>query len=204
MDTRIQDRSEREAKGRAALLVVDVQQGLFRRSRPIYGEQALLDTICALIIRARRAGAPIIYTQHTHRSVLAPGSLGWQLHPRLQTEPGDIIVHKRHGSAFRDTALVETLEAREIHVLVVAGLVTHGCVRATCVDGSELGYHIVLVADGHSNYQNDGHTFIQSWNEKLGSRPHVELRPAQDVAFECNAQSRHTPSETGACGRDRT
>ena len=165
-------------------MLVDVQRGLFRRSRPVYGEQALLDTICALITRARRARAPVIYTQHTHRSVLASGSMEWQLHPRLQTEPGDVIVCKRHGSAFRDTALIEALEARGITILVVAGLVTHGCVRATCVDGSELGYHIVLVADGHSNYQDDGAAFIKSWNERLGSRPNVELQPAHDVAFE--------------------
>lgn len=184
VDTTIQDRLERGTRGRTALLLVDVQQGLFRRSRPVYDEQTLLDTICALIARARRARVPVIYTQHTHRSVLAPGSMEWQLHPRLQTEPGDVIVYKRHGSAFRDTALVEALEARGIHILVVAGLVTHGCVRATCVDGSELGYQIVLVEDGHSNYQDDGAAFINSWNKKLGSRPNVDLQPAQDVTFE--------------------
>lgn len=183
MGTTIKDHPEKGPPQRTALLVVDVQSGLFRRSRPVYRERAFLDTVCTLIARARQANVPIIFTQHTHRSVLAPGSLGWQLHPRLQSIPGDVIIHKHHGSAFRDTALIEALEAREIRVLVVAGLVTHGCVKATCEEGSELGYHVVLVADGHSNFQSDGARFIEIWNEKLGSWPNVEIRSAHDVTF---------------------
>ena len=64
-----------------ALLVIDVQQGLFRKSTPIYRAEALLDTIESLIERAHAAGVLVVYVQHASDKVLPFGSADWQLHP---------------------------------------------------------------------------------------------------------------------------
>jgi hypothetical protein len=40
------------------LLVIDVQQGLFRKSTPIYRAEPLLNTLTTLIERAHDAGVP--------------------------------------------------------------------------------------------------------------------------------------------------
>lgn len=153
----------------AALLVIDVQQGLFRKSTPIYRAEPLLNTIATLIDRAHAAGALVVYIQHASAKVLPFGSADWQLHPRLHPGEGDLVVHKHHGNAFEDTSLHAELAGRGVGRVVVTGLVTHGCVKATCLGGLELGYEVVLAEDGHSSYSKDAARLIEEWNRKLGA-----------------------------------
>jgi nicotinamidase-related amidase len=65
---------------------------------------------------------------------------------------------------------------------VVTGLVTHGCVKSSCVGAQELGCKVVLVADGHSSYSKHAARLIEEWNEKL-SHGIAELQSAQEVKF---------------------
>jgi len=165
-----------------ALLVIDVQQGLFDKSTPIYNAGKLLENINALVDCAHRAGVPVFYVQHANESWLSPGSDGWQLHRGLQPLDTDCAVQKRHGSAFQGTGLGKELEARAIRRLVVTGLVTHGCVKATCLDAKKLGYQVVLVKDGHSNFHKQAADVIAEWNQKL-SDGGVELKSTQDLVL---------------------
>ena len=165
-----------------ALLVIDVQQGLFKKSAPIYMADRLLENINALANRAHQDGAPVFFIQHSDQKYLLKGSQDWQLHPRLQPLPGDCTMHKQHGDAFEGTILGEELQAREINSLVVTGLVTHGCVRATCLGAKERGYRVILVKDGHSNYSKKAAALIEEWNGKLEDDG-IEVKPAAEVAF---------------------
>ena len=152
----------------AALLVIDVQQGLFRKSTPIYRAEPLLNTIATLIERARAAGVLVVHIQHASDKVLPFGSADWQLHPRLHPSEGDLTVHKQHGNTFEDTPLHGELTDRGIDCVIVTGLVTHGCVKATALGALALGYAVVLVEDGHSSYSKDAPRLIEEWNCKLG------------------------------------
>jgi nicotinamidase-related amidase len=163
-----------------ALLVIDVQKGLFDKSIPIYNAGKLLENINALADCAHRAGVPVFYVQHANESWLAPGSEGWQLHAGLRPLETDCAVNKRHGSAFQGTGLGQELEARAISRLIVTGLVTHGCVKATCLDAVKLGYGVTLVKDGHSNFHKKAAGVIAEWNQKL-SEAGVELKSTQEL-----------------------
>jgi nicotinamidase-related amidase len=175
--------STQPLRGQAtALLVVDVQQGLFRKSTPIYRAAPLLDAIQGLIARAHAAGAPVIYIQHASDKVLPFGSADWQLHPQLQPGAEDLIVHKQHGNAFEDTRLDEVLAARGVGRVVVTGLVTHGCVKATCLGALERGYAAVLAEDAHSSFSKDAGQLIQEWNRKLAAAG-AGVAPAAEIAF---------------------
>ena len=165
-----------------ALLVIDVQQGLFAKSTPIYHADDLLKNIGTLVDRAHRAGAPVFYVQHSSDKILVRGSDEWQLHPRLRPLKKDGIIHKQHGSAFQDTPLAGELEARHIRRLVATGLVTHGCVQATCMDASQRGYQVTLDSDGHSNFHKQAARVIAEWNRKLGDGI-VQLKPTRDIDF---------------------
>jgi nicotinamidase-related amidase len=167
----------------AALLVVDVQRGLFEKATPIYRADDLVANICALMERARAAGAPVVVIQHANQGFLSEGSPGWQLHPSLQPAAGDLRIRKRQGNAFQNTPLHEELAARGVDTVVVTGLVTHGCVKATCLGAAELGYRIILVSDGHSSFHVDAAHLIDEWNAKLAEEGIVELCAAQEVAF---------------------
>ena len=169
--------------GGVALLVIDVQQGLFDKSTPIYNAGKLLENINALVDCAHRAGVPVFYVQHANESWLAPGSDGWQLHRGLRPLDADCAVQKRHGSAFQGTGLGKELEARAISRLIVTGLVTHGCVKATCLDAVKLGYGVTLVKDGHSNFHKKAADVIAEWNQKL-SEGGVELKSTQDLVLD--------------------
>jgi len=169
-----------------ALLVIDVQQGLFRKSTPIYRAEPLLNTIGTLIDRAHAAGTLVVYIQHASDKVLPFGSADWQIHPRLHPGEGDLVVHKQHGNAFEDTSLHTELTARGIGCVIVTGLVTHGCVRATCEGALALRYAVVLAEDGHSSYSKDAARLIEEWNRKLGEAG-AQVMPAASIRFEGQA-----------------
>jgi nicotinamidase-related amidase len=178
-----------EKRNGIGLLVIDVQKGLFRRPTPVYNAQPLLENISTLIERARDADVPVFYIQHANKSLLVEGTDDWQLHPQLQPLNGDCVIHKRHGSAFKGTSLREELETRNIGWLVVTGLVTRGCVRATCIDAKKHGYNVVLVKDGHSSYHRQAARLVEEWNEKLRGDGVVELRTAREIYFRDNSDS---------------
>jgi nicotinamidase-related amidase len=165
-----------------ALLVIDVQRELFEKSIPIFNADTLLDNICALIDQAHRAGTPVFFIQHSSDKILLRGTDGWQLHPRLQPQAIDKVVEKHHGNAFEKTNLKAQLDSLNIRQLVITGLVTHGCVKATCRGALELGYTVILVKDGHSNYHKKAPAVIVEWNEKL-SQAGANLLNAQEINF---------------------
>jgi nicotinamidase-related amidase len=167
---------------RTALLVIDVQHGLFQKSTPIYRAEQLLQNLNVLIERARARGVAVIYVQHSDPRNLVKGSPGWQLHPRLHPPDHEPVIHKLHGNAFEETGLNDLLSEERVGRLVVTGLVTHGCVKATCLGGRELGYPVMLVSDAHSNYSSDAARLIEEWHDKL-TQGGVELRSTEDVAF---------------------
>jgi nicotinamidase-related amidase len=161
-------------------LVIDVQQGLFEHSTPVYQAEQLLDNICRLAEQAHAAGAPVVYIQHSNNQ-LAENTPAWQLHPRLHPESRDLQSRKTHGSAFEETALEAALDKLGVGALVITGLVSHGCVKATTLDAHRLGYRVTLVSDGHSNYHQKAAEVVKEWNEKLGEE--VEVLPAEGIRF---------------------
>ncbi len=169
-------------RNKTALLVIDVQKGLFNKSTPIYQDKALLENINNLVDRAHQAGAPVFYVQHSDQKALVKGSKDWQLHPQLRPVEGDSFIHKQHGNAFEGTNLDQELKSRNVGQVVVTGLFTHGCVRATCLGGIELGYRIVLAEDGHSSYSKKAAQLIEVWNQKL-SEACVELVSTLKIEF---------------------
>lgn len=136
---------------KTALLIIDVQQGLFKKSVPIYKARELLQNLGILINKARLADVPVYYVQHSGKGGLERDSSGWQFHPQLPPVEPDHVIHKEHGNAFEETNLDDVLKAENVTSLVMAGLVTHGCVKATCLGGKAQGYEVTLVSDAHSN-----------------------------------------------------
>jgi nicotinamidase-related amidase len=165
-----------------ALLVIDVQKGLFGKSTPIYHAEQLLDNICSLIDRAHCSTVPVFFIQHSTKNNLIEGSDDWLLHPRLIPEAADPVIQKHHGSAFECTSLGRELEGRDIGTIIVTGLVTHGCVKATCLDAHRIGYRVILARDGHSNFHKQAEQVIAEWNEKLGDGI-VELKSTGEIDF---------------------
>ena len=150
-----------------ALLVIDLQKGLFGKGTPIYRENELIANINSLIDAFHTAGLPVAFIRHTNGSSLAEGTEGWQLHGGLHAVEGDLLLNKKVSNAFREKAIASAIRGLGIQGVVVTGLVTHGCVKAACEGALEQGYTVTLASDGHSSYNADAASLIGLWNDKL-------------------------------------
>ena len=150
-----------------ALLVIDVQKALFTRPEPVYQASQMMEIVNSLISRAQLFGVRLVYIQHSNKSILKKGSDGWQLHPGLRPTARDLMIEKEEGNAFDNTALQGDFEARDIKNLLITGLVTNQCVRATSLGGLRLGYDVYLVQGGHSNFDKDPVRIIETTEAKL-------------------------------------
>lgn len=138
---------------RRALLVLDMQVGLFEGpDRPWCGERVLA-TINQLIGAARNANVTVFFARHTgpEGSPIAAGSAAWQLLPGLNADPQrDRLFDKTRPSAFFATSLADELRAAGVEELVIVGMKTQYCVDTSCRVAAELGFKPVLVSDSHT------------------------------------------------------
>jgi nicotinamidase-related amidase len=72
----------------------------------------------------------VVHVQHDGGlgNLLAKGSPGWPHHALVAPRAGEVVVEKRHSSAFHDTDLHRRLTDAGIDRLVVAGMQTEMCV----------------------------------------------------------------------------
>jgi maleamate amidohydrolase len=72
----------------------------------------------------------------------APGDWGALT---LSPGPGEPVVVKQYASAFFGTSLASTLHAAGVDTVVVTGVSTSGCVRATAMDALNCGFRPQVV-----------------------------------------------------------
>jgi nicotinamidase-related amidase len=91
-----------------ALVVIDVQVGMFSPSDPVYQGDELLIRIGHLLGKARQTHVPIIYIQHkpTPGHPLEIGTAGWQIHPAFTPLAEETM--KQMPDAFYKTARTNT------------------------------------------------------------------------------------------------
>ena len=147
-----------------ALILIDFVEAYFDSESPLYAgvEEALAS---ALRIRdaARRAGIPVFYTNVVYTPGGADGGVFYRKVPALKVfeqgnplgawpqglEPGEdeYVISKQYPSAFFGTSLAATLTANKVDSLIITGLTTSGCVRATCIDTVSNGFIPIVVAE---------------------------------------------------------
>ena len=152
-----------------ALLVIDLQRGLFREHR-IYNEDKLIENITRLINKCREKNIPVIFIQHSNRGLLPEESPDWRIHPGVAVKDTDLCWTKRYFSLFKEKNIVEQIENLVVKKLIITGLLTQGCVKAACQDAQKLGYEVVLAEDGHSNYEQKAQEVIDKWNRNLAEQ----------------------------------
>ena len=147
----------------SALLVVDMINGFTDSVCPLGTDCP--DVVAAnveLLLAFRENGLPIFFTTVVYDNdqqatvfrhkvpalnVLQRGSRWVDLDPamnRLETEP---LIEKHWPSAFYKTDLDAQLRALGVDSLVVTGLTTSGCVRASAVDGLQNNYQVVVAKE---------------------------------------------------------
>lgn len=149
---------------RPALLIIDVVMAYLDKDSPLYaGVEDALASNERLLAAARDAGMPIIFTNVEYspggrdggvfyRKVPAlklfdRGSALGAFPPSLTPREGELVVTKQYASGFFGTHLASTLTAMGIDSLLITGLSTSGCVRATTLDACQHGFVPFVIRD---------------------------------------------------------
>jgi maleamate amidohydrolase len=125
-----------------------------------------LHAIQRLLAAARPKSVPIIYTTVEHRAdaldygrdrdknfrtgeaTSVEGGKGPQIPNEIAPMPADVVISKKKASAFFGTPLASYLIDLGVDTLLVTGVSTSGCVRATVVDGHAYNFRVCLVEEG--------------------------------------------------------
>lgn len=155
-----------EKFSRTAVIAVDFQNDCIEPTGawPIFNKQSLLDNAGVALDACRRAGIPIIYTQHwldpsgvdawrdepldggrPLHSVA--GEAGAEIHPRLTPRPEDVVVRKQRFSAFYETNLDLILRHMRVEHVIMLGLWSEACFETTVWDALWREYRITIVKD---------------------------------------------------------
>lgn len=143
----------------AALLIIDVQQGLDDPSWGRRNNPQAESNIVRLLQTWRSRKWPIIHVQHQSRnadSPLHPANPGNALKVPVRPLPGEELITKQVNSAFIGTPLESLLRQRQITTLVVAGLTTNHCVETTVRMAGNLGFATYFVGDAAATFDRVG------------------------------------------------
>lgn len=163
---------------RPALLVIDASINFTgERPQPILemvktwhnacGEEGwvAIGHIKRLLAACRAKGVPIVYTTGERRPDGADLG-GWGLKnsrfledfekeergntivPDIAPAPGDLVIKKQKPGAFFGTPLASYLIERKVDTLLVTGVSTSGCVRASVIEGFSYNYRVAVVEEG--------------------------------------------------------
>jgi nicotinamidase-related amidase len=175
---------------KTALLVIDVQRGLFEAEPPPDEAREVLERINGLTGRARAVSVPVIFVQHEAEGTpLQHGSDAWQLDRRLSVDSADLRVRKRTPDSFLRTDLGARLKALGTKRLIICGYASDFCVDTTTRSAATQGFDVVLVSDAHTTHDRIHATGAQIRAHENATLPHlalgpvIELLPARDVVL---------------------
>jgi nicotinamidase-related amidase len=135
---------------RAALLLVDVQQGMDDPSWGPRNNPNCERNVERLLAHWRERGGTVVFVRHDSvepDSPLRPERPGNAFKPMISGEP-DLLVTKTVNSAFLGTPALEPwLRERGIDAIVVAGIQTNMCCETTARMGGNLGFDVAFALD---------------------------------------------------------
>ena len=172
-----------------ALIVIDMQVGLFTDQGPRFDETGVVQRTNELAEAMRAAGGIVVFVQHDGPpgTLFAPGTPGWAILPSLEQHEGDLVVHKRTNDAFHETGLQSVLEKNAVAELVVTGCATEFCVDSTIRAAVSRNFEVTIVSDGHTTADRphlkaeqiiEHHNYV--WSELI-TRRRVNVTPASEI-----------------------
>lgn len=166
-----------QARGaRPAVLFVDFAQAYFDPEAPLYGGEGCriaIENAARIAPLARALGVPTLFTEVKYQPGGADGGAFYakvpalscfdagretqKLAPPLSYTEQDIVFIKQYPSAFFGTTLAATLHWLKVDTLLLTGVTTSGCVRATCIDAISHGFVTLVVEDAVGDRAEEPH-----------------------------------------------
>ncbi len=147
---------------RPALVMVDLVRAYFQPGAEFYmGSDTCLAAAARGLAAARAAAVPVLYTRveydkdginggHFVRKIpalrhLVPGGPLGEIMPEVAPGERETVFVKQYASAFFGTTLAPTLNALGADTVIITGVSTSGCIRATAVDALQHGFIPLVV-----------------------------------------------------------
>ena len=147
-----------------ALVMVDFAQAYFVPESPLYANRPEVVPVAQRLLRWARAQSLLVcHTRVEYREdgvdggvffrklpalkVFCTGNPLGGVVPELQATASEPVLTKQYASAFFGTSLASLLRAQGVDCVLIAGMSTSGCVRATAVDAMQHGFIPVVVSD---------------------------------------------------------
>ena len=157
-----------------ALILIDFVQAYFDPECELYaGVDDALQSAMRILKIAREKKILVIFTNVVYQ---AGGTDGGRFYEKalplkhfckgsplggfadgLQPGEDELVVSKQYPSAFFGTSLASTLTTKGIDTLIITGLTTSGCIRASCVDAISNGFIPIVVADACGDRHDSPH-----------------------------------------------
>lgn len=149
---------------RPALIIIDFVMAYLEPGSPLYaGVENALASNERVLKAAREACIPVIFTNVVYTPGGKDGGMFYRkvpalklfergnplgaFPPSLQPENNELVISKQYASAFFGTHLASTLTAMQIDTLMISGVSTSGCVRATALDACQHGFAPFVIRD---------------------------------------------------------
>jgi maleamate amidohydrolase len=164
---------------RPALILVDVINSFFVEGMPNFYPEAgqVLEPLRCLLTAARGSGAIVVHAAERHH----PGfdDYEWRKLPQhhFAGEPDaafltgfepagahEVVVPKRRYSAFFATDLALFLNEQNVGTVVIAGVKTNVCIRATAQDAFANGFEVIVPREATNS-----------------NRPHLAAASLEDI-----------------------
>lgn len=165
-----------------AALIVDMQEDFFAHERLAQARSRLAQSMNELVRICRDAGVPVVWVKQEWAAdlsdamldakkkgtrIVIAGTPGAAILRELDYRVSDPLVVKKRYSPFFGTDLDALLARLGSDRLIVAGINTHACVRATVVDAYQRDYEVILARDCIDSYDAEHHEV--SWRYMDGN-----------------------------------
>ncbi|WP_298469164.1 cysteine hydrolase family protein [uncultured Erythrobacter sp.] len=170
-----------------ALLIIDVQKGMFSHGEPHKGRE-VVEKLAGMLSQARAHGMPVFFVQHDggEGSPLARDGEGFHFVDELAPRGDEDVTIKRQCSAFHGTDLINKLRAANIDELIIGGMQTEFCVDTAVRGAFERGLAVTLIEDGHTTFDTTAlpaTQIIAHHNHTLASGHFAEVVEAAELGF---------------------
>lgn len=158
---------------RPALVLIDMINGFTDPACPLGSESSSVIAANKTLLEAFRAKQlPVFFTTVVYHNeqqatvfrsrinalnLLQPDSDWIKVDPELAPLDNEPVIEKQWASGFFKTDLDERLQAANADSIVVTGLTTSGCVRATVVDGLQYNYPVIVPEEAVGDRNPDAH-----------------------------------------------
>jgi nicotinamidase-related amidase len=135
-----------------ALILIDIQNDYFPGGKgQLVGSLEACQQARQLLDYFRRTDQQRIFIQHVRtrpgKTTFLPGTHGVEIHDNIRPQESETVIQKHYPNSFRDTRLLEELNAADTQRLLICGMMTHMCVEATTRAAYDFGFECLVASD---------------------------------------------------------